>query len=133
MEEEVRKSKYNTAVSKEIRRDLLWKDANNHSRSGQFHRWNEDLDTIWSELSADLKDEKKFEIKQQEIKKFDERILEVGQISDLIVGFKKQTPEDLKRRANHYNILREKEIWIRRLENELGKGTAYEDEDEDEF
>lgn len=137
MEEEIQQSKFNTAISKEIRRAELWKDVINHSRSGKFTKWNEDLDCIWSELCADLivrggsKD--KFNSKKIEFENFDEQLLEIGQIRDHQIGFTKKSKEDMERRAKHYKKLREKEVWLRLLENELGKGTEYQDEDEDTF
>jgi len=130
-EEELKKSKFNTAVSKEVRRAELWKDANNHSRNKQFEKWNEDLDCIWSELCADLKD--KFEAKKEELDKIDKEIFKVGMIIDMKRGFNKITTEQLITRTDQYKKLRDKEIFLRRLENELGKGTAYEDEDDDSF
>jgi hypothetical protein len=131
--EELKKSKFNTAVSKEVRRSELWKDANNHSRNGQYARWNDDLDCIWSELCADIKDETKFKTRDTEIKAFDKKIETIGQFKDKKTGFNKLTKEQIENRGKHYLELRNKEIWLRRLENELGKGTAYEDDDEDSF
>lgn len=73
-QEEVKKSKYNSAVSKEIRRSDIWKEANRHSRNGLYNKWNEDLDCIWSELCADLKEDD-FTKKEEAFKKFDQEIV----------------------------------------------------------
>jgi len=43
------------------------------------------------------------------------------------------TKVEQTRRTNHYKILMSKEVWLRELENELGKGTIYEEDDEDSF
>jgi len=64
---EFKKSKYNSAVSKEIRRSEVWKEANTHSRAGQYRKWNDDLDCIWRELCADIKKDNK-ESKKEELK-----------------------------------------------------------------
>ena len=37
------------------------------------------------------------------------------------------------KRAEQYKILNEKELFLKRLENELGKGTTFDDGDEDDF
>jgi hypothetical protein len=131
--EQNKKSKYNSGVAKEIRRNDLWKETNLHSRNGLFIKWNEDLDCIWSELCADIKKEE-FEKKKEEFEKFDKKIKEIGKIQDNVnKGFNEADKNFLDKRDNHYKELREKEIFLRRLENSLGKGTAYEDDDEDSF
>ena len=67
-EETERKSKYNSGVAKEIRRNKLWDDANRHSREGKYSKWNEDLDRIWIELIADAKKKNKLTDKEKELK-----------------------------------------------------------------
>ena len=135
MDEEVEvshKSKYNSGVAKEIRRNDLWKDANYHSRTGQFVKWNEDLDTIWRELCADLKTD--FTNREKEFKEFDTELTKIGRIEDKSSnGFAELTKDFYDKRDKHYKELMKKEIFLRRLENALGKGTAYEDDDEDSF
>jgi len=131
--EQNRKSKYNSGVAKEIRRNKLWEETNTHSRSGNFIKWNEDLDTVWSELCADIKPEE-FNGKKTDFEKFDTEIMEIGRIEDTNKqGFKEIDKEFYAKRDKHYKKLRDKEIFLRRLENSLGKGTAYEDDDEDSF
>ena len=131
-ETEIHKSKYNSGVAKEIRRNDLWKDANYHSRSGQFVKWNEDLDTIWRELCADLKND--FTKREEEFKKFDTELTKIGRIEDNSSnGFAELDKTFYDKRDKHYKELMNKEVFLRRLENELGKGTAYEDDDEDSF
>jgi len=122
------KSKYNSGVAKEIRRNDLWKEANFHSRTGQFTKWSEDLDTIWSELCADIKPEE-FKNKKEEFEKFDNDLLIIGRIEDKSSnGFAELGKDFYDKRDKHYKKLRDKEIFLRRLENSLGKGTAYEDD-----
>jgi hypothetical protein len=131
--EQNHKSKYNSGVAKEIRRNELWKETNSHSRLGQFTKWNEDLDCIWSELCADIKPED-FEEKKKDFEEFEGKIMKIGKIEDTTKqGFKDFDKDFYNKRNEHYKILRNKEIFLRRLENSLGKGTAYEDDDEDSF
>lgn len=135
-EEEIesKKSKYSSGIAKEIRRNKLWEDSNNHSRTGQFTKWNEDLDRIWCELSSDAEKKKLFDLRKVEFNKFDKALVEIGQFNDSIrSGFEKPNSNQTTIRSNHYKKLMEKEIFLRLLEEEVGKGTSWEEDDEDEF
>ena len=44
----------------------------------------------------------------------------------------RSTKQEREARDEHYKILRDKQIFLARLENKLGKGTSYKDDDEDE-
>jgi hypothetical protein len=137
--EEIKKSKYNTGLDKIYRLNKLWSDANLHSRTGQYSKWNEDLDRIWCELAGDLKydkdkkEDKEYENYKKEFDEFDNTLAQLGGFDDAIQtkGFNKITNEHISKRNNQYKKLMEKELFLRRLENSLGKGTAWEDEDED--
>lgn len=132
-DDEAKISKYGGAISKEIRRSRLWDDVMRHCRSGAYQKWNEDLDCIWSELCVDLKDDD-FNKWEADFNKADEKIVGVGQITDKISeAFEKPSQQKLDNRKKHYKALREKEILLRRLENSLGKGTQWQDEEEDVF
>jgi len=125
-------SKYSSGVNIIIRLDALWKDVNNHARTGKFSLWNLDLDRIWCELARDLKEN--YEDKKKTFDIFDTKMVTIGNFTDKEPeGFKDVSPEDIKKRSQHYKILMEKELFLRRLENELGKGTTFDDGDEDDF
>ena len=131
-------SKYSTGVSINLRIDQLWKDSHAHSRAGLYSNWNNDLDCIWSELARDLKDEKGkknvYEDKQKEFDKFDKDILEKGLIMDTEPsGFIKATDKQKESRSGHYKILRKKQLFLARLENTLGKGTTFDNNEEDDI
>lgn len=134
-------SKYSSGVNINLRVDTLWKDSHMHSRTGQFNKWNLDLDCIWSEFARDLKDleDKKKNIKSYEQVKikfdeFDARILAQGKINDKKPeGFREVTDKEKESRSEHYKILREKQLFLARLENNLGKGTTWDTNDEDEI
>ena len=104
-------SKYNSAIAQLYRLDSLWQDTHLHCREGNLMKWNWDLDRVWCELAADTKQETK--------DKFDEINLEIAK--------NKNHPSKL------YLELLKKEIFLRELQNKQGKGTAYQDEDEDMF
>ena len=146
MEEgEVKTSKYNSGIAIIYRLDGLWKDVNLHSRAGQFSKWNIDLDKIWCELARDIspkeyddkKDKEGVVIKKGYKTQFDEvdnKALSFGNFNDNIQdSFNKLTPQDIKIRENQYKALTEKELFLRRLENHVGKGTAFEDSDGYDF
>lgn len=122
-------SKYNSAIAQLQRLDNLWLDCHRHSRSGNYAAWNSDLDKIWCELASDTKEngteEKKFN-------DFVKKIASYGRLSQPVnVGFSVPTQLDMIRKAKQYMVLLEKEIWLRRLQNSQGKGTKYDDDDED--
>lgn len=124
-------SRINSAQLLNLTLDLLWKDAHNHSRKRQFSEWDSDLNMIWGELAGDVDpgktDEKTF---------FDlcEKIYETGSLSNPpITGFKNSKSIDVKTRSKQYILLLRKHVWLKRLQNRLGKGTAYKDQFEDEF
>jgi len=138
-------SKYNSGVFIIQRLHNLWLDANEHSRNGEFAKWNNDLDRIWLEIARDLSD---YQLKDSEDKKgnkkkgkltefqeFDKRLADTGEIrnSGKIHDFQKTDKDDAKIRNEQYKILMEKEFFLRRLENETGKGTKFEDTSEDDM
>jgi len=120
--DEARTSKYNSAFTQIYRLDTLWKDCNNFSRTGKLKNWNWTLDRIWMELAGDLPKEdpklNEFEVIDKKIKSIVNKTL-LKQIS--ISSFQPEL----------YKSLMEKELFLRRLQNSLGKGTAFEDNDDD--
>jgi len=133
IEQEQRTSKYNSAISALIRLNELWIDTHKHSRGGLFGHWNEDLDRIWLELARDL-EEKQFKAKKITFDKFETQLRDAGGIKDSKgEGFSEVSDVEIKNRDKNYKILMDKELFLRRLENELGKGTAWEDGSEDDF
>jgi hypothetical protein len=124
--EEVKKSRYNSAISQLYRLDALWQDSHRHARDILYAKWNEDLDRIWLELSSDCtKEQKKY------IKKINRKISTLF----LYAGFQKLHMKNptlyAKLIINQKVALTKKEAFLRILQNEQGKGTAYEDTIED--
>lgn len=150
-QQESKTSKYNSGIAQLYRLDGLWKDVNTHSRSGLFTKWNEDLDRVWCELARDLdekedknkkddedSDSKKkklyFSDEKEKFDKFDKSLKDTGAFQDKEpAGFIVVSEEIKKNRNKQYVILMDKELFLRRLENKLGKGTAWGDEDEDNW
>ncbi len=102
-------SKYNSAVSELTRIDFLFQAGNNWKSQGRYDKWNEKLDTIWMELAADGT--------KAHYKKFDI-------YTRLII-------RNFSNKQRLYHILMKKQIFLKKLQNDLGKGTAYYDPDDD--
>lgn len=131
--EEVKVSKYNSGMAIIMRLDSLWKDTHRHSREGNFEKWNCDLDRIWCELARDL-NEGEYSGKKEEFEEFDNKLKEFGKFIDNITdAFKSPTKEQITNREKQYHVLMEKELFLRRLENALGKGTAWDAGNEDDW
>ena len=127
---EDKKSKYNTAVAQLFRLDGLWRKTHIYTISGKYYLWNTTLDRLWLELARDL-DEKKFKTAKESYDNLDK---EIGKIKDdLDDDFKEPTKEEIEIRNNQYKKIMEKELFLRRLENQVGKGTAWDDSSEDDF
>ncbi len=132
-EDEVLISKHSSGVSIIIRIDGLWKDANIHSCAGNYSKWNTKLDVIWRELARDIQ-EKNWTETKKEFDQFDKELVATGRFKDEGSDtFESVSNDDTENRSKQYRILNNKELFIKRLENKLGKGTTYGDNDEDDF
>lgn len=121
-------SRINSAALINLRLTNLWIDANNHSRKGQYSLWNADLDCIWRELGGDA-NEKSNDVKDME--KINVQLSKAAPISNWkSEGFKKIDNNGLKKQNKQYQLLMQKELFLRRLQNKQGKGTAYEEDDD---
>lgn len=126
-------SKYNSGINIIMRLDELWKHVNLYASVGKFANWNSYLDRIWCELARDLK-ETEFTKKQEDFSAFDTKIVEIGGFGDNAKDtFNKVDKDLIKNRNKHYKELMNKELFLRRLENHLGKGTAWDEGEGDDF
>lgn len=131
-ENEQKTSRFSSGLNIIMRLDELWKDTHKHSRAGEYQSWNSDLDRMWLELARDLS-EKDYPKYEESFNNFDKELEEIGDFKDKEdSGFKKISKEDIKKRNSHYKKLMEKQLFISRLENYLGKGTTYNNDDEDD-
>lgn len=114
-------SKYNSGIAQIYRMDNLWKDTHTHSRNGEMDKWNWDLDRLWLELAADLKE-------------VDSRVNKFAEFNNSIAELKEKLSnkkiEVSKYFSEIYQKQMEKELFLRRLQNDLGKGTAIDREEE---
>lgn len=98
----------------------IWVECERLSRQGKFLSWNWQLDNAKKELYWDAKDldkrnDKKYIINIEEINK------------KIFIAF------SLKRMGTIYKLLTEKEIILREIQQECGKGSRYKSSDEDEM
>jgi hypothetical protein len=135
-EEDIKISKHSSGVSIIIRLDQLWKNCFSYKRNGQYRKWNEELDSVWLELARDLKkdtdEDKDYSKLKEKFDKFDEEIIKIGQIQDEKPAGFEELPKDFNEKRNkHYKKIMEKQEFLSRIENKIGKGTSYDEEDDD--
>ena len=107
----------------------LWQDAHKHKRNAQYSSWNGDLDAVWCELAGDVIED------SEKDKKFIELNKDLSKEAPIInwggsTGFNEITQSQKLKRQKQYLKLIKKEVFLRRLQNVQGKGTAYNDDDD---
>jgi len=130
IEEEADKtSKFNSAQAELQRIDSLWQKVHTAAQLSRFLTWNALLDRIWSELSGDLKEGAE---EEHNFYRLTENLSRNGRLSDgETLGFKSPYQKDKDTVMKQKEWLMKKEIFLRRLQNKVGKGTAYIDEFQD--
>ena len=105
-------SDFNEAKFQILRLHNLWIKCNSLSQQGKLGLWKWNLDCIWRELSPDArqKNEEKYYSKLKEI-------------NSMIANA--TTPKEL------YEALNEKEIFLRYLQEDVGKGGKKSHQDDD--
>ena len=122
-------SKFNSGALINMRLNNLWVDSHTHKRNGKYLSWNGDLDAVWCELGGDVKEE------DESNKKYNEIEEQLSKLSPILNwnshGQYDNLTTELKLLQNkQYRILIKKELFLRRLQNKQGKGTAYDDEED---
>lgn len=128
--EEDKISKINSAGLINITTEGLWKDVYNAMSKGDFLTWNRKLDAIWLILSGDVVEG---DVAEKKIDAIDDLLYSKGSLNVVTKGFKKSGQTDSTNRNMQYLILKRKAIFLRRLQNGQGKGTAYKSTDEADF
>jgi hypothetical protein len=108
--------------------EKLWNESYTAMAQGKYDTWNIKLDSIWCILGGDVEDGKE---EDKDIQKMNLRIYETGSLkSKTGVGFSKvPNPKN----SIQYQLLLKKSLYLRRLQNKQGKGTAYKTSDMDDF
>lgn len=133
-EEITKLSKINSASLINMRINNLWLNVNRYASSGMYLKWNNELGRIWCELVGDVKEEKtkkeneeKKETDEEKYNGFNQKIFEAFKKLKNKKGFDEYTKKDKEEMLNVHEEIQKKEIFLRRLMNKQGKGTAYEE------
>lgn len=128
--EENKLSRINSAGIINITIENLWRESYSLMAKGDLVTWNRKLDAIWLILGGDVKPKDPIE---EGFKKIDAQIHKTGSLSHKRVGFNSRGDDEAGLVALQYLLLREKSLFLRRLQNSQGKGTAYSDGDNEDW
>lgn len=121
-------SRINAAGIINITLENLWRDSYSSMAKVDLITWNRKLDAIWAILGGDCKENS---AEEKTINRLDLKIYSLGTLKNKIAdGFKETTNPNF---SLQYQLLKRKSLFLRRLQNFQGKGTAYHVEDEDDF
>ena len=123
-------SRINSAGIINITIENLWRDCYSAMASGNLVLWNRKLDAIWCILGGDIKENS---TEDKDFTKIDLALHDTGTLNHKSSGFQKLTKDMGGIIAKQYLLLRKKSLFLRRLQNSQGKGTAYISGDEDDF
>lgn len=128
----LQKSKISGAWLQNIRMDFLWKLCNGFALQHQYANWNSVLDRMWCELAGDIPPSHPF---TRKILKYNESLAKIDLVLTNVYeeGFEKLSDTKKKKLEEIKKILMDKEIFLRRVTNKLGKGTKYVNKDEDDW
>lgn len=104
-----RLSDFNEAGYQIARLNYLWNDCNNNSSSGKLNAYKWNLDRIWVELSADASE------------KDEEYYFPAIQVYNNAIS-------KAKSNSTLYKMLEKKEIFLRKLQESVGKGGKKSDQ-----
>jgi hypothetical protein len=125
-------SKINSAGLVNSQLSNLWLEFFRHYKEGKFLSANSDLDCLWTILGG----EKTIEGSNEEISyfKIEGKLNQNGKLKDSleIRGFGNIDEKQLDILNVQKGILLEKSLFLRRLQNKQGKGTAYNDGDDED-
>jgi len=123
-------SDFNEAKFQIYRLNLAWIGCRSLSENGLFDKWKWKLDAIWRELSPDAREKDGYKKKYTEwttegIKDEKTYIFKVNKLNDNIAN--------AANRNEKYKALQEKEIFLRCLQDDVGKGSRRSSSDEDDI
>jgi len=128
VESEEKMSRINSAGLINSILENLWRESYTSMTNGDYVKWNSKLDAIWSILGGDCKEG---DTEDKEITKINLAIYEQGSLkSKSGKGFHQNTNPN---NALQYQLLLKKSLFLRRLQNTQGKGTAYLRDDDDDI
>lgn len=110
---DIQLSQYNSAAQEIARTDDISKRCHDKRRKGKLIDWNYELDGIWLELSGDKN------LHSNDIKRY--------------YYYQRLFSKYRHSRSATYQVLLKKEMFLRKLQNRLGKGTKYQQADDSGF
>ncbi len=125
------KSAYNEGVFQIQRLHFLWIEANNQSRSGELKKWHWTLNVIWRELTRDAIRKMNDKSKPEDFQKLsidNPYFKEYKRLERAIAD--SNTKKDF---GGAYLSLGELEIFLRHLQDVVGKGGKYKRGDDDDL
>ena len=128
--EEERISKINAAGIINVTIENIWRDIFVAMAQGNLTLWNRKLDAIWGILGGDVKEG---EVEDTNMAALNLKIYETGSLNHKKSGFQKLKDDESEKMALQYLLLNKKNLFLRRLQNKQGKGTAYAFEDRDDM
>ena len=123
-------SKINAAGLINATLERLWMDCYNAMATGNLVLWNRKLDAIWNILGGDCKEGDETDKKMDEITL---KIYNTGTLNHKKEGFEKIKEKESESMRLQYILLNKKSLFLRRVQNGQGKGTAYKNDDDDDF
>lgn len=135
-------SLYNEGLLQIQRLHNLWTQANYQSKLGKYRDWHWTLDNIWRELTRDAIKKEKKDVKPEDFKDLEEKnpwFKEYGVLTTRLydAAMKDAILKSRKKRLHvevglhQYAILCKMEIFLRSLQDVVGKGGKYKSEDDD--
>jgi len=128
-------SKFNSGMLINLRLNNLWILTHNYARKGLYSDWSGVLDRLWCELAGDVNDDEKGKQIEKNFNAIEEELSKVGVTNwgKVHNGFEEKNNATKFLMTKQYRLLMKKEIFLRRLQNKQGKGTAYYDESENDW
>lgn len=123
-------SKINSAGIINITLENLWRDCYSALKLSKLSQANRILDGVWMILGGDVAEGSE---KEKAFLQIDKEIYETGSLDHKNVGFDVDAQPDNEIKAKQYLLLRKKALFLRRLQNNQGKGTAYDTGDDDDW
>ena len=120
-------SRINSAGLINVTLENLWKDCYNAMAKSDFNTWNRKLDAVWVILGGDVPEGGE---EDKAYMALDLKIYETGNLGIKKDGFKVSGGDN---KPMQYQLLKKKSLFLRRLQNKQGKGTAYANEDDDDM
>jgi len=127
-------SRFNSGMLINLRLNNLWVLTHTYARKGQYSDWSAVLDRLWCELSADIEEDTAGKESNKKFNDIEDELAKVGVTNwGKFGGFEEKDAKTKLIMTKQYRLLMKKEIFLRKLQNKQGKGTAYYDESENDW